>query len=177
MPVSVVWRESGALKRRLKEVAAAVDPRAPRMDRLRTQLKKLAVEDNTEKLLGYGSGLAGIDRFGKPLAPLGAWAHGAAFRRRGNGPVLAPHGLGSRVITRFNVVWQRTGSQYQMISGWRDLPWMIFHLEGRPRGSKPSQPNWSLPKRDIGGISRRGLNKMAEAFSRFARNLLRSQGA
>ena len=171
MPISTVWKQSGALTRRLKEISTAVDPRANRMDRFRTEIKKLAVEDNTEKLLGYGSALAGIDRFGKPLAPLGKWATGAAFRRRGNGPVLAPHGLASRSITRFKVAWQWTGSQYQMVAGWDGVKWMKYHLTGCPRGTNSKRPNWSLPRRDIGGISPKGWVKVRASFSRFVANL------
>src|SRR5206468_3181424 len=123
MPIHTIWKQSGALQRRLREISASVDPRAPRMDRFRTEVKKLVVEDNTEKLLSYGTALRGIDRFGRLLDPLGDWAQGAAFRRRGNGPVLAPHGLMSRAITRFRVAWQWTGTQYQMVAGWDGIPW------------------------------------------------------
>lgn len=173
LKLSVVWRESGALRRRLKDVASQIDPRSPRMDRFRTEIKKIAVEDNTEKVLGYGSGLAGVDRFGRPLAPLGQWAYGAAFRRRGNGPVLAPHGLASRVITNFRVVWQWSGKQYQMIAGWDGIPWIIHHLRGCPKGSNTKRPNWSLPKRDISGLGPRTRTKIAAAFSGLAKSILR----
>jgi hypothetical protein len=162
--ISVIWRESGTLNRRLKEIATSVDPRSGRMDRLRTEMKKLAIEDNTEKILGQGGALAGKDRFGRQLAPLGSWAHGAAFRRRGNGPVLAPHGLLSRVITRFKVVWQWDGKQYHMVCGWEGILWMIYHLTGGTH----------LPKRDIGGIGPTGMNKFRAAYNRFVKNLAKS---
>jgi hypothetical protein len=166
--ISVVYRESGSLQRRLGEIAGRLDPRSSRMDRLRDDLKKIAVEDNTEKILGMGASgtLAGVDRFGRPLVKLGKWAYGKRFLRRGNGPVLAPHGLGSRVITRFRVVWQWTGAQFTMIAGWVNLDWMIYHLEGGDH----------LPQRDVGGISPKGMAKMRARFKQFAANLLKYNG-
>jgi hypothetical protein len=169
--ITTFYKESGALARRLKEIKDAVDPRSSKMDRLRYGINKIAKEDNTEKVLGHG--LAGVDRFGRPLAPLGKWAHGAAFRRRGNGPVLAPHGLESRIITHFKYAWNWVNGQYEFVAGWKDLPWMRYHIEGRAKGSKASQPNWSLPRRDVGGISPRGWVQVRALFNRFAKNLLR----
>lgn len=164
--------ESRALQKRLKEVRDAVDPRSSRMDRLRTDVKKIAIEDNTEKLLGYGSSAwAGVDRFGRDLAPP-AQSTIDSWRLR-LGRVLAPEGLRSRTITQYRAQWVWDGGVWRLILGWMGIPWMIYHLEGRPKGSKKSQPNWSLPKRDIGGISPKGMNKVRARFERFWDGLLR----
>jgi hypothetical protein len=171
MAIYVHGVESGALRRRLREVEDSIDPRSRKMDRLRSKLGRAAVKDNTEKLLGYGSGLAGVDRFGRGLAPLGDWAYGAAFRRRGNGPVLAPRGLQSRAITAFRATWVFQGGAWRLIQGWRGIPWMLYHLEGRAHGSKSSQPNWHLPKRDIGGMSPRGWVEWRGVFADFNKTL------
>jgi hypothetical protein len=158
--ITTFYKESGALARRLREIKDAVDPRGSKMDRLRYGINKIVKEDNTEKVLGHG--LAGVDRFGRPLAPLGKWAYGAAFRRRGNGPVLAPHGLESRIITHFRYAWNWVGDHYEFVAGWKDLPWMRYHIEGGPH----------LPRRDEGGISPKGRAKVWALFARFAKNLL-----
>jgi hypothetical protein len=173
LKVFVAGVESGALQRRLREVKDAVDPRSRKMDRLRSELAKSAVKDNTEKLLGYGSSaLAGVDRFGRDLAQpadstVKSW-------RLKVGRVLAPEGLRSRTITNYRAKWILQGDQWRLILGWVGIPWMIYHLEGRPKGSHPRHPNWRLPKRDIGGMSPKGWAEWRATFDRFWKNLLRS---
>lgn len=172
MAVLLRWDESRALRRRLAEISAAVDPRSRRVARLRTDIKKAVEKDNVEKLLGYGSSaLAGVDRYGRDLArPAPSTVKGWRLRL---GRVLAPEGLASRAITRFRVSWVLDGPQWRMVAGWVGIPWMIYHLHGARKGSKKSQPNWSLPKRDIGGVSPRGWVEIRAIFARFASNLAR----
>ena len=171
MPISVVWRESGALRRRLGEIASAVDPRSSRMDRFRYKLTKIAKQDNEDKLYRGAGVMVGVDRYGKKLddpaeSTIKSWDRRGLIRQ-----ILAPHGLASRVITQFRVVWQWTGSQYEMIAGWKDLPWIVYHLRGCRKGSHPLYPKWSLPKRDIGGISPKGWVQVRAEFTRFAKLL------
>lgn len=124
--------------------------------------------DNTDKVLGHGQS-AGIDRFGRPLAPLGAWAHGSAFERRGWGPVLAPHGLHSRVITTFRTSWATLGRQLIFAAGWdnfvsrRGFPIMTAHILGGRH----------LPVRDVAGLSPDGQRKLDERSQKLSEDLLR----
>lgn len=173
MPIKLLTPESGALRRRLREISAAVDPRSRKVDRLRTEIKKRIVADNEDKLYRNSSEMAGVDRFGKPLAKP-AKSTVKNYERHGLvRQVLAPHGLASRAITKFFVSWEFAGGAWRAVVGWKDIPWLIYHLQGCAKGSNPKRPNWSLPKRDIGGISPKGWVSLRAEFARFARNLAR----
>jgi hypothetical protein len=160
------------MERRLKEIREAADPKGWRVGKLRTEIKRIAEKDNVEKLLGYGgSAWAGVDRYGRDLVtPADSTIKRWRLRL---GRVLAPEGLNSRAITRFHVDWHLDGTTWHMLMGWLGISWMIYHLKGAPKGSKASQPNWSLPQRDIGGISPKGWVEVREAFSRFWTNVRR----
>jgi hypothetical protein len=170
MPINVLWSESKSFRARLEQIKSVADPRGARVASLRGEVQRAVEKDNVEKLLGYGSSaLAGIDRFDKDLAPpadrtIKSW-------RLRLGRVLAPEGLASRAITTFRVQWLDESGQWRMIAGWLGIPWMIYHLHGAPKGSKAGQPNWSLPKRDIAGLSRAGRKEVAAAFDRFYADL------
>lgn len=151
-----------------------MDPRSRKMDRLRTDVKKAIVEDNTEKLYRLSSSMAGSDRFGKALAPpaestVKGWTRKGLIRQ-----ILAPHGLSSRAIVCFFVTWQFIGSQWRAVIGWRGIPWMIYHLQGCAKGSNSRRPNWWLPKRDIGGISPKGMAKIRGVFAAVRRTIVRA---
>lgn len=173
-------QESGALRRRLKEIRDAAHPQSRRVGQLRTEVKRAVEKDNVEKLLGYGSSaLAGVDRYGKDLTtPADSTVKGWRLRL---GRVLAPEGLASRAITRFKVKWIFDGSQWRMVAGWVGIPWMIYHLKGARKGSKGidrlgrDMSNWHLPRRDIGGISPKGWVEVRAAFKRFTDYLHRKQ--
>jgi hypothetical protein len=180
LKVTLFNAESGALRRRLKEVADAIDPRAPRMDRFRTELKKIRIADNTDMLTHRGtSAYAGEDRFGRPIADP---AESTLRQRKSKygGPlfgfVLAPRGLGSRPITNFVVKWELSGRVWRMLDGWKGIPWMIYHLQGCAVGSNRKRPKWSLPKRDIGGPSKKCLVEYRAAFDRMWKSIFRAGG-
>jgi hypothetical protein len=172
--IRLVTRESGALRRRLKEIQSDIAPKSPKMDRLRTSLKKAIVEDNTDKIYRQATAMAGVDRFGKPLAkPAASTVKG--YERKGQvRQVLAPHGLSSRVITKFRVRWQFIGTQWRAVIGWDGIPWLIYHLQGCAKGSNPRRPNWWLPQRDIGGISPKGMAAIRGVFAAARRTVVRA---
>jgi hypothetical protein len=170
MPVTVklVTPESGAIRKRMKEISDSIDPHAPRMDRFRYKVTAIRKKDNEDMLYRGTSMMAGEDRRGRPLArPAASTVKG--YERKGLiRQVLAPHGLGSRTMTRFFTRWTLNGRVWEMADGWKNIPWMVYHLLGAPRGSKPKQPNWSLPRRDIGGWSLKGLVQFRKAFKDFS---------
>lgn len=173
--IKLVTRESGALRRRLKEITSDIAPRSAKMDRFRTTLKKAIVEDNTEKLYRLSTSMAGSDRRGQPLAKpaestVKGWVCKGLIRQ-----ILTPHGLSSRAITCFFVSWEFIGTQWRAVIGWRGIPWMIYHLQGCRKGSNARRPNWSLPKRDIGGISPKGMAAVRAAFKAMARTVVRAR--
>jgi hypothetical protein len=55
MKISLVNRESGALRRRLQEIRDAVKPDSRKMDRFRTTVKKIRVADNIDMLTHRGT--------------------------------------------------------------------------------------------------------------------------
>jgi hypothetical protein len=172
MAINVLWSEQKAFRRRLAELKDAANPSGRRVKELRDEIQRAVEKDNVEKLLGYGSSAwAGIDRFDRDLAQP-AQATIKSWRLR-LGRVLAPEGLASRAITRFTVQWVAEGNDWRMIAGWLGIPWMIYHLYGAAKGSKSGQPNWSLPKRDIGGLSRQGRADVRAAFDRFYADIAR----
>jgi hypothetical protein len=171
--IRLVTGESGAVRRRLKEIQADINPQSRKMDRLRTGLKKAIVEDNTDKIYRLSTSMAGVDRFGRPLAPPAESTVKAYVRKGQVRQVLAPHGLSSRVIVNFFVAWQFLGSQWRAVIGWKGIPWLIYHLQGCAKGSNPRRPNWWLPKRDIGGISPKGMARIREVFQAAMRTVIK----
>lgn len=171
MPIRVEYDESKSLRRRLAAINAGLAPNSGKVNALKGDLRQAIEQDNVAKLLQYGSGLAGVDRYGKDLAPpapstVRGWPNRA-------GRVLAPRGLQSRTITRFRVNWVRAGEGWRLVAGWVGIPWMIYHLQGRPRGSHPRHPNWQLPKRDIAGTGPKGWVQVRAAFAAFRSSVLK----
>ena len=102
-----------------------------------------AIEDGNRR-----DRLAGLDRYGRPLAKLRSKRTGKYAGA--SGPPLAPFGAASRVVTRFQAAARRTWTfGWRITAGWRDvtsasgIPFLPFHNEGRGR----------LPVRAIFGIS------------------------
>lgn len=154
-------------ERYLAGLRKRLDYGSPQFQRYAKDVSAIYTEDNTEKVLGHGQA-AGVDRFGRPLAPLGAWAYGSAFERRGWGPVLAPHGLSSRVITTFKTAWATLGSQLIFSAGWqgfvsrRGFPIMQAHILGNRR----------LPARDVAGLSPAGQRKLNDRSRKLTEDLM-----
>jgi hypothetical protein len=175
MGVQVQWPASSALLRRLDAINAAVKPNSRAANRVKGDIRKIVIEDNTEKLLGRGN-LEGVDRYGKPLAKMAD----STFRnpRRGFGPVLVPRGLSSRFITNFVAVWEGgvLVMRYVGIVNKQGRSFVQYHLTGCPKGSNAKRPNWSLPKRDVAGITPAGFAKIRARHTRFAEDVLRGNG-
>jgi hypothetical protein len=145
------------------------------MDRFRYRVSAIRKKDNENMLYRPASAMAGEDRFGRPLAKpakstVKHYEHEGLIRQ-----VLAPHGLNSRAITRFFTSWSLSGRVWRMADGWRNIRWMVYHLQGCRKGSNAKRPNWSLPKRDIGGWSLKGLAEFRREFARFAGQVFTSR--
>lgn len=179
MPVYVEWSTSGALVRKMEALKQAAQLKGVTANRAKGDIRQIALDDNVEKLLGRGL-LEGVDRYGKPLAPLAP----ATYKKksRGFGPALVPRGLQSRFITHLKAVWMDIGIgftvlvlRYEDIVDKKGRSFAHYHLSGAPMGSKKSQPNWSLPKRDVGGITPQGWAKINVRFKQFAGDVLKGQ--
>jgi hypothetical protein len=91
-----------------------------------------------------------------PLQPAARAAGGVDPQRREwplFGFVLAPNGIGTRMITRFVTHWVFDGTRWRLIDGWKGNPWVVYHLLGFPKGSNSRRATWPLPRRDVGGAS------------------------
>jgi hypothetical protein len=116
---------------------------------------------------------AGIDRFGKPLAPLAA----STLKKRsrggllggGSGPPLAPRGWGSRVVTNFVVTSYSTLGRRVFECGWTGMltkkgrPWLPYHILGKGFN----------PVRNIAGASPTPWAKLKKLFEDWKAGLFR----
>lgn len=172
----VYWPQSSAMLRHMREVQEACGTNSRAANRLKGELRDIVEQDNVEKLLGRGL-LEGVDRYGQPLAPMAESTY--KNPRRGLGPVLAPRGLLSRFITCFEVVWDGGVMlmRYANMLSKDGLPFAQYHLRGCPMGSKASQPNWSLPRRDVGGITPWGWSRFNAARSRWLADRVKRRGS
>lgn len=107
--------------------------------------------------------LAGVDRYGRPLAPL---KHPRTGRNAGaTGPPLAPHGSQSRSISAFRAEARRRGGNWQIVAGWVGAPWLAFHAIGAGR----------LPRRDLFGISPKTHAAIKQTIDAFVQKVLRAK--
>jgi hypothetical protein len=102
--------------------------------------------------------------------------------RRGFGPVLVPRGLQSRFITHFYAKWAEASVGFTvLVCGWSGIvnkkgqSFVQYHLTGCPKGSNPKRPNWSLPKRDVSGLSPKGMAAIRARFKQFAADVLKGE--
>lgn len=167
MPIYVQWAGSKALEARLKAVQDAARPGSRAVSSYRGDLARIVREDHEDKML------RGVDRYGRPRAELAPST--LADGRRGPGPSLIPRGRASRFITHFETAWQTSAGGVMLLVGrFRDIlskrgrPFAQHHLEGCLPGSNPARPNWSLPRRDVGGITPKGWRRVVERHRRFA---------
>jgi hypothetical protein len=90
--------------------------------------------------------------------------------------------MASRFITNFEVFWSEENGTPVLVGRFRDIldkkgrPFAQYHLTGCPKGSNPRRPNWSLPKRDVGGITLSGWEQIKARHRQFASDVLRNKG-
>ena len=123
--------------------------------------KIVAIEDNAR------ARVAGVDKDGEEMDPLSRKAKDGLrrslrpselARRGGDGPPLAPRGAGSRIVTDYHVeVIPQPGGAVLVQGSWPNLPWLKFHLKGGP----------IMPRRDVAGITPRGMDEIAETTRAF----------
>jgi hypothetical protein len=157
----------------MREVQEAARLNGRKATRVKGDIRKIVEQDNVEKLLGRGL-LEGVDRYGKPLAPMAKSTY--QNPKRGLGPVLVPRGLNSRFITNFKTLWQDAGDgltvlvmRYVNIVNKKGQSFAQFHLTG----AKKPGTKWVLPKRDVGGITPQGWARIQARFKQFAGDVLK----
>jgi hypothetical protein len=135
-------------------------------------LFKIIQADHVDKMT------RGVDRYGKPRAPLAAST--LANKRRGPGPSLIPRGSRSRFITNFVLAWEEIGGtgvsvlvgKFVNIVNKKGQSFAQYHLTGATRrGTK-----WVLPKRDVSGITPKGWAAVERRHAQLPADILRMGG-
>jgi hypothetical protein len=151
----VYWASSDALIRRLQEIQDAGRPGSTAIQSTKKDIKRIIEDDHKGKML------RGVDRYGKPRAPL---APGTLTVKRGSGPSLIPRGLNSRFVTNFETLWTEEGGYRQLVGHFRPIlskkgkEFAHYHLTGAVKAGT----NWVLPKRDVGGITPKGWYRIIQ---------------
>jgi hypothetical protein len=89
-------------------------------------------------------------------------------KKRGLGPVLVPRGMQSRFITNLKAEWVNVEDfamltlRYVNIVNKKGQSFAQYHLTGTRRG---------LPKRDVGGVTPRGMSKIRARISQWAQDI------
>lgn len=178
MGMVVQWKNSGAITRKLQAIRASADMSGRHANRVMGDIKRIALEDNVDKLLNRGL-LEGVDRHGKALARMAD----STYRdpRRGFGPVLAPEGMNSRFIKNLQATWEnsRLGRvlvmRYVGIVDAKGRSFAQYHLEGCRPGSNAKRPNWSLPRRDVAGVTPKGLAAIQARTRQFLKDAMKGR--
>jgi len=173
MSARVQWPASDALAKRLKEINEAAKLSGKGANRVKGDIRRIVIEDNTDKLLGRGL-LEGVDRYGKPLARMAD----STYRKKGRGfgPVLAPKGMASRFITNFRAEWQDSGRGFNtLVCFWLGMvnkqgqSFAQYHLTG----AKKPGTKWVVPKRDIGGVTPKGMAAIRARIKKYMSDAIR----
>jgi hypothetical protein len=171
MPSYVQWRSSDALQRRLQEIQDAARPGSKAVSAARKDIRTIIIEDHHDKML------RGADRYGKPRAalnngnPLKPWQIKA---RGGSGPSLVPRGPNSRFYTNIEATWVTVSGYLQLVMRFRDIlskagkPFAQYHLTG--------SPSTNLPKRDVGGTTPKGWNRVIKRHKQLGTDIIKAGG-
>ena len=159
--VRVEWPTSPALVRRIAGARLAVQPDSRAMRDLRADLMSINGNDHIDKML------RGVDRYGKPRAPLAKSTLEKIRRgKRGPGPSLIPNVWTSRYLTTFAQKWvwregrSELSSRFDGFVSKRGFPIPLAHEAGVPRRG--------LPRRAVMGLTPRGWAEATRRFDVFA---------
>lgn len=119
---------AGELLRKYRGIQERLDDLSP----LEPRLREIYTDGKREQLL-QGRGTQGDD-----FAPVKA---STIKTRGGSGPPLAPHGEASRIVSGFQVLFERVPATLRIVAGW-SLDWVKYHKTGTRH----------MPKRDPGGF-------------------------
>lgn len=153
---------SPALLKRVASIQAALGASSLQRTKMRADLKTIVFEDHADMVL------RGVDRYGRPRAPLAPST--LKNRKRGPGPSLAPRGRNSRFVTNFVTFYEARENGETLVGQYEDIlskqgkPFARYHLTG---ATKPGT-NWVLPRRDVGGVTPKGWAAVKKRFERFA---------
>lgn len=168
MKIVVQYPTSPALLRRLGALRDAAKPNSRALQRVREDFRLIVAEDH------YGMMIRGVDRYGKPRAPLAPAT--LAKKNRGPGPSLIPRHAESRFITHVRILWVGTGADRTLVKRFigivndKGQSFAQYHLTG---ARKPGT-RWVLPRRDVGGITPAGFRQLKLRHDKFTRDLKRA---
>lgn len=166
MYVSVYWPASKSLGSKIHGINFISKHFGKGANHVKGDIRKIIIMDHQDKVLRRH-----VDRGGNSLAPLAAST--LKDKRRGPGPALAPKGALSRFVKNLRVEWSGEGVNSTLIVRFVNIvdkkgrSFAQYHLAGVAKGSKKNQPNWSLPKRDVSGITPKGWSAIQVRFNEF----------
>jgi hypothetical protein len=162
--IEVQWPGSGALIRKVEAASKAAEAGSRTASWAKNDFRMLLERDNEDKFF------RGVDRYGKPFAPLAAstLAKTRNGRPRPNPNPLIPHGFASRVIQCFEVAEQGRA----LVARWVGIPWIVYHITG---ADKPGTL-WHLPRRDPSGVTPKGWYQIRERFRQYVRDVAAGKG-
>lgn len=161
MATTVQWPQSSAFARKLFVARAVADGTAASWPRLRDDLKVIVQTDHVDKML------RGVDRYGKPRAPLAAST--LRNKRRGPGPSLVPNFLASRYITTARATWNTAGGRSTL------RLWFEGFVSPKgfpiPQAHEKGARSRNLPARPVMGITPSGWAKINRRFNEFSQSV------
>lgn len=123
---------------------------------LLTKWRDIIIEDNRSGVL------AGTDKDGRPATPV------KPRKGRGSGPRLAPKGVSSQVISKFEVKTDATARS--ITAGWtgvrskKGVAYLGYHFDGQGHN----------PRYDLRGVRPQARAKMANAMTTWIRDIWRT---
>jgi hypothetical protein len=142
----------GKITERLSDIARRCGDLSP----LQEPVRRILIEGNKVRAL------AGVNAQGVPFAPLaastlrGSRIHGGPVLRR-QGPPLAPHYAGSRVVTGYVVNVIAGPGKLSFAASWPSAPWMIYHHTGTRY----------MPRRDPYGFRKQDLDAIRPLMNQY----------
>ena len=165
MPFVFQYDSSNALIERCRQLQAVTKPGSRALGRAKEDFRLIVAEDH------YHMMLRGVDRYGKPRAPLAEST--LKNKKRGDGPSLIPKWWASRFAWNIQIRWIEEGGLQYLVKRFVDIvnkkgqPFAMYHMTG---ARKPGT-NWVLPRRDVGGVTPAGFYQLKLRFQEFVYNM------
>jgi hypothetical protein len=170
MPLHVEWSRQSALMRRIEAVQAAGRPGSKAMNRAQKDIRDIIYQDHVDKML------SGQTKDGGQRAPLATST--LADPERGPGPSLIPHGMSSRWITLYEVVWLpaqggANATVLVLVARWRDEGFRTKTGESIFAIHEKGDPGRNLPARPTAGIRPVAFTKIDAVIHRLGIDVLK----
>ena len=162
MPLHVEIESTSALANRCQQLLEVTRPGSRALKRAQEDYRLIVAEDHYEMLH------RGVDRYGRPRAPLADST--LKNKKRGPGPSLIPNFWESRFVSNVQILWMEQNGVMTLVKRFVDIlsksgkSFVEYHLDGAVKlGTR-----WVLPRRDVGGVTPAGFAQLKQRFQKFA---------